>query len=519
MIALPLFTLAWAAVASPSEPGVERIAVIAGADVGSPDEEPLRYAVSDARRFQAVLQELGGVRPERALLVLGGAPEDLLAALTEARGRAAELSGAGHRVELFFYFSGHGDEEGLHFPQGSLSLEQLRTALQAVPAEFKLSVVDACRGGRTKGVHPGPAFELAASPELPRGMVELRASSAGEAAQESEDLGSAVFTHFLISGLRGAADADQDGRVTLAELYAYAHRRTLLATGVAAAVQHPALSIDLRGAGEVVLSTLARASAKVIVPADGGRYLVFRMPMASVMGELSGEASALSLPAGQYLIERRQGAARGVAQVDLSWGGARALADNDFHPVTSEQWVARGGQVELRPWRIEADTGVEISPGAAEGVAGRVEGALTRSWGALQPELEVEFVDGTVSTTGFSGEERSLGLAAALGRRWLFSRFSVTGALGVEGRYSWEHLNRPDAARAVAAGLDPSQDLRFGSLGPRASFQASLPLGNHFAATAGAGLSVLFRREADSSGTSTAAHFVGILNLGVGYAF
>jgi hypothetical protein len=45
------------------------------------------------------------------------------------------------------------------------------------------------------------------APDESRGTVELRASSLGEAAQESAELSGAVFTHFLISGLRGGADA------------------------------------------------------------------------------------------------------------------------------------------------------------------------------------------------------------------------------------------------------------------------------------------------------------------------
>jgi uncharacterized caspase-like protein len=234
--ALALLALVSATARAAAPASQEVIAVIVGANVGGYDDEPLRFAESDARRFRDLLIELGEVRAARALLVIGGGPNQIVQALTEARGRAAELASTGRRVTLLFYYSGHGDDEALHLPAGVLPLATLRQAIASVPADLRVSILDACRtGGRAKGVTRGPAFALTAAPDEPRGTVELRASSVGEAAQESEELAGAIFTHFLISGLRGGADVDGDGRVTLAELYSYTYRRTLLRTGSAPA--------------------------------------------------------------------------------------------------------------------------------------------------------------------------------------------------------------------------------------------------------------------------------------------
>src|SRR4051812_49388828 len=94
-------TVAWA---SDHE---ERVAVVVGANLGTAQDDPLRYAESDAVRFLDVLIELGGVRPEHAVLVRGGGPERVLEALVEARALTAKLSEAGGRVVFLFYFSGH----------------------------------------------------------------------------------------------------------------------------------------------------------------------------------------------------------------------------------------------------------------------------------------------------------------------------------------------------------------------------------------------------------------------------
>jgi len=123
----------------------ERLAVVVGANVGATEDEPLRYAESDARRFRDLLLELADVRSDRALLVLGGSPEDVLRSLTEVRGRAAEISRSGRRVLLFFYYSGHGDDDGLHLPRGTLPIAQLRAELLQIPADLRVTLLDACR--------------------------------------------------------------------------------------------------------------------------------------------------------------------------------------------------------------------------------------------------------------------------------------------------------------------------------------------------------------------------------------
>ena len=54
--------------------------------------------------------------------------------------------------------------------------------------------------------------------------------SAGEDAQESDDIKGSFFTHHLVSALRGAADEDMDGRVVLEEAYRYTYNETLRAS-------------------------------------------------------------------------------------------------------------------------------------------------------------------------------------------------------------------------------------------------------------------------------------------------
>lgn len=58
-------------------------------------------------------------------------------------------------------------------------------------------------------------------------------------AHESDRLRSSFFSHHLITGLRGAADADGDERVALSEAYDYAYRQTLRSSGQTTQLQPP----------------------------------------------------------------------------------------------------------------------------------------------------------------------------------------------------------------------------------------------------------------------------------------
>ncbi len=506
-----------AAIQSGSE---ERIAVIVGANVGSGDDEPLRFAEADARRFRDLMIELGDVRPERAILVTGGGPDQVLHAFIEARARAAEIRQTGRRVAFFFFYSGHGDDDSLHLPRGQLALASLRGQIVAVPADLRVTVLDACRGGagRAKGVRRGPAFALAVSPEGPRGAIELRASSLGEAAQESEELGGAVFTHFLLSGLRGAADVDRDGRVTLAELYSYAYRKTLMRTGGGPALQHPALGVEMSGTGEVIVTRPAAAAASLEVPGGADRYLVFALPSAAVIGELSGErANHLALPVGQFLIARRAGDAHSVAMVDLPWGGRRTLTDRDFRPIAREELLAKGGRIEMRPWRVEGRAGVEFAPRGAEEAAIHLGLAAIYTHGTVEFALEGAFVGGDLATKGFDGSERSVAGGPALRFRTFWGRLMAIASVGAEIRYSWQHLMRAEEARLRAAGISTSEDRATGSIGPRIGVHAAVPLGRGFSAVGSVSSALLFGRAARSSNLSW--HPVVSTTMGLGYAF
>ena len=77
-----------------------------------------------------------------------------------------------------------------------------------------------------------------------RGRVVLTASKASEVSEEREELGHGVFTYYLLEGLRGKADTDGDGIITVDEAYTYVSRRVAEVTGQN---QHPVKKGEVEG--------------------------------------------------------------------------------------------------------------------------------------------------------------------------------------------------------------------------------------------------------------------------------
>ncbi len=363
---------AWLAAAAP----VQRYAVVIGADHGQAGEEPLRFAEEDAARVARVLTDLGDVRAEDLVLLRGPSAtrvEEVLDGLAQRIARDAE---ADADTVLFVYYSGHADAASLHLGTSELPLGTLKGAVEAVPVDLRVLVVDACQSGeltRLKGVVPAEPFTIEVDDRLDsEGMAIVTSSSPGEDAQESDRLRGGVFSHHLVSGLQGAADQSGDAKVTLSEAFQYARTQTIRSTSRARFVQHPTYDYDLRGEADLVLTRMATDERLgQLVLGDEGTWLVFH---ARRDGELQAEVNVaeggqLVLPPGDYLVRRRETASVREAEVHLSAGESVLVQARDMAAVPYGQTVRRGLAEERSAWAVTAGGGVvgPTVPGIAPG--------------------------------------------------------------------------------------------------------------------------------------------------------
>jgi hypothetical protein len=341
--------LPWPAVARAQ---VERFAIVIGNNLGGPDDVALRYAEDDAGKVHAVLENLGGFRPENMLLLRGRSADEVRDALISMNERIRRQAGpARSDTMLFVYYSGHADARALHLGQGELPLRQVEQLVTGSSAEFRVLVLDACRSGaltRVKGGRRAPPVSISLDDQLAgEGTVFLTASAANEDAQESDEVKGSFFTHYLVSGLLGAADQNQDGRVVLEEAYRHAYEHTLRASSrTLAGTQHPTFKYDMRGQGQVVLTEVLPRQHRALVSLPAGRsYLLMRDgPEGPVIAEVGArdQVRRISVAAGRYFVRARAPTYLLEGAVTLAGGSEQTIADDRLDRIEYARFVRKG---------------------------------------------------------------------------------------------------------------------------------------------------------------------------------
>jgi len=65
---------------------------------------------------------------------------------------------------------------------------------------------------------------------------------------ELPELGHGIFTYYLVEGLKGAADLNKDGIVTVQELYEYLEQQVAKKSRSVGGNQHPVMKGEMEGA-------------------------------------------------------------------------------------------------------------------------------------------------------------------------------------------------------------------------------------------------------------------------------
>lgn len=207
----------------------------------------LRYTDDDAYQVYAFLKspEGGALRDEQVQLLID---EDATRANILSAIRSTFLKADENDVVLF-YFSGHG-LQGSFLPvdydgqNNTLRHEELKNLLKASKAKHKLVLADACHSGSLLAIKSA-ALENKLKKyytafESTQGGTGLLMSSKGEEySLEDGGLRSGVFSHFLVKGLKGEADSNEDRVITIKELFVYVHQNVRTYTGN---VQTPTLT-------------------------------------------------------------------------------------------------------------------------------------------------------------------------------------------------------------------------------------------------------------------------------------
>lgn len=457
---------------------VQRFTLVIGANFGGTERPRLQYAVTDAERFARALVDLGGVRPEDEIILRQPKLRDLMEGLDRLTARVVEARRSDKevaRTEVLVYYSGHADEQGLLLGDDRYSYRSLRERLDQIPSDVRIAVLDACASGaftRIKSGRARPAFLVDNASNM-RGHAFLTSSAATESAQESDRIRASYFTHYLVSGFRGAADLSGDGKVTLNEAYQFAFNETLGRTvDTKAGPQHPSYDINLSGTGDVVMTDIRQTAATIVLGEDlEGRFFI-RNARKELIVELYKPRRRrvdLGVEGGTYEVRLEIEKASLVARTEALDGARVVLEPRQFGRAAVETAHRRGGvaaprlavdgrnrlSVRLGMWRASASrttvtTGVNV----------------TNLFGGLEYTRYVR--EDLSMAVGAQGLGSSAG--ASVGPEGVFS--GVANVIAVPVILRWKPL-RADISQAikpfVAAGLGPVFGSSNGSFAGRAT--------------------------------------------------
>lgn len=232
--------------------------------------EALRYADRDASEFveQIMAVSDGAINPQFVRVLLN--EQATLRNVKEALSNFLQNAIAEDLV--YIYFSGHGspepnnqknmyfltyDTDPKNMPVTAYPMWEIEIALSRfIKAERVVIIADTCHSG---GIGPSYATRgggyskdtgsevntyLHALAESGKGRTILTASEPNELSMEDASWGGGhgVFTYYLLEGLKGQADIDRDGIVTLGELADFVDSNVRRATN---SRQHPFLSGEI----------------------------------------------------------------------------------------------------------------------------------------------------------------------------------------------------------------------------------------------------------------------------------
>lgn len=194
--------------------------------------QSLNYTDDDAYRMYAFLKSpQGGALPDSQVVILideSATRGKVIKAMDKVFQKANEND------MILFYFSGHGEKEGLlpidyNGYDNVLEHKTIKKKLNQSKAKYKLCITDACYAGtmeetlneKAKKTESQRISDLYKQLDKNVSLALFMSSQAQETSVENAGLRQGIFSHFLLRALKGEADKNKDKMVTLAEVYKF----------------------------------------------------------------------------------------------------------------------------------------------------------------------------------------------------------------------------------------------------------------------------------------------------------
>jgi hypothetical protein len=234
-----------------------------------PNARPLKYAVNDALAFTRYLKNYIELSEDHIFFLneREATKDNILSLLGTKLKRMASREDT-----VIIFYAGHGAvETDPSNPDGdgfekyllpydadlndlfatSISMDEVRKIFQRIRADRLIFIADTCYSGASGGrtmmatkTRANLSDKFYERISRGKGRVIISSCSANEISKEDDNLQHGIFSYYMLEGLKGGADQDGDGIITVSELFSYLSRKVPQAS---AQDQHPVKKGETEG--------------------------------------------------------------------------------------------------------------------------------------------------------------------------------------------------------------------------------------------------------------------------------
>ncbi len=196
------------------------------------------FADNDAKEFNEYAIRALGIKPEKIKILLDEEADEVN--IVKAFENWLPIQVNKDKTDVYVFYSGHGlpssDGKSLYFlPHGvdkellsrtAVAQNEIVAALTAAKPKSVTMFIDACYSGQTRegDFLIANAKPLALKSDVntyPANFTVITASANDQISSSSPELRHGIFSFYLMKGMEGDADANQDGKITVGEMQDY----------------------------------------------------------------------------------------------------------------------------------------------------------------------------------------------------------------------------------------------------------------------------------------------------------
>ena len=196
------------------------------------------FANNDAKEFYEYAVRALGIKPDNIKMLIDEDADDVN--IVKAFENWLPIHTNYEKTDVFVFFSGHGspstDGKSLYFlPHGvdqellsrtAIAKHEIVAALVEAKPKSVTMFIDACYSGQARSgeVLLAGSKPVSLKPDnsiYPPNFTVITASSHNQISSASPELKHGIFSFYLMKGLEGDADTNNDGKITVGEMHGY----------------------------------------------------------------------------------------------------------------------------------------------------------------------------------------------------------------------------------------------------------------------------------------------------------